>query len=396
MFWRYLASIALVFLAVWYVGRRDDWKRSRIPDSVLEAFHDAHRVSALRVTDTLDTVFRLTLPETVSAHFELSLPVFLAAKGAPLCRIVVGDPIDRAVHVFDTHGGFLHSISGDGKDGRPRFDALTGVDVTIEGDVLATTGDGLAVRFDREGALVSRTILGPKPVRAGNASAVVGGAGLLFEHWFSDYADPSPSSEEMDGAPLVHVRDSRGHVVADLGTVHMWPGRSLSYQLNRGFLELQPDTLWFARRSDARLMAFDALGRTRDPLRVIDIPVFFEAAKPIEYVSAEEVTATRIQTHIHDFDMDEAGVFYFAQNFGWPGPQDVQATFVAQSVITAVDPDGKLLGVYVTGRSPGRIAATRDVIVATVRGDGGRMEIRGYVNPLAGRVGVCSGGGHTN
>jgi hypothetical protein len=367
------------------IGCDQEWTESTVPASVLNWLDDKNRVTDFDGGKKINPVFQLTLPDSLSELFQLRTPALLTAEGAPADRFAVWDRADRAIHVFGTEGNHIQTVFGNGRNGSPKLDAVTSMDMTEVGEIVAVTADGTVYLFDSEGSLRGTKrigVAGENPV-LGSISA--GPAGTLFQHWFFRHPFPARSKSHIAGGPLIRVWDKEGRLISQLGRAEEWPGRLLTYRLNRGIIALQHDTLWFARRADARVFGFRAGGDLVEvPPDTISLPVFFEAKLPKEFVSSSGGATMRLQEHLGDFAVDRVGRFYFVQHVAWPDPEGGMAPLNPDSRIVVVERQGSLSGIFTSLGLPQKIAVVDSLILVSEVDGMGIWAVRAYANPLDG------------
>ena len=232
---------------------------------------------------------------------------------------------------------------------------------TVGGRVLAFDGTG-----QRAWAGQLQPARTPNDSGAGN-QVVLGPDGLLYDAWFSGNGPLVRREQWANDGALVRVFDRTGRMIRRIGRVSEYPGEGLTYFLNRGYVQIFADTLWFARRADARILAFPLNGPYDTPARILELPVYYRADAPIEDVSSDgSRVAVRIQEHLRGFTVAPSGEFYVVQNLSWPAMASRSTPWLPRSVITVVRRDGMVQRrVSVDGRILA-LAATRDGFVGSV------------------------------
>jgi hypothetical protein len=311
----------------------------------------------------------------------------VAVGDAPSCLVALGDIGDRAVHVFQSNGNYAFSFFG-GARVRPEFGAsmLSSLASGRADEFVVSTVGGRVVAFGGAGQRAWAGQL--QPARAANDSGagnqvVLGPDGLLYDAWFSGNGPLVRREQWANDRALVRVFDRTGRMIRRIGKVSEYPGEGLTYFLNRGYVQIFADTLWFARKADARILAFPLKGPYDAPARILELPVYYRADAPIEDVSSDgSRVAVRIQEHLRGFTVAPSGEFYVVQNLSWPDMASRSTPWVPRNVITVVRRDGTVdRRVGVDGRILA-LAATPYGFVGSVV-IGGRLAALGFtVNGL--------------
>jgi hypothetical protein len=350
-----------------------DWHRTKVPSRLVDEIQGSRAISAPEPRDTLREIRTLKLPDSLKAFFHLTYPVMVAAGAANRCTIAVGDLADRAVHLFRSDGAYLQTFFGGGRE-NPTFANSTLSSVAAAGDhFLASTVMGRVVTF---GSGANSTAIGDlnAPTDSSRASThlvIEGPDGLLYDHWFHGNLLIVRQNDWAHDSSLVRVYDRRYKLVRRLGSVSRYPGEGLTHLLNRGDIAIYAETLWFARRADARILAFPLNGPYDRPSRIVELPVFFRAEAPIEDVSSDgDKVGVRIQEHLRAFAISPDGDFYVIQNVSWPHIAQQDTPFVPQSVINVYGRDGILKRTLRGPNNVLEIAALADVIVGIVGANG--------------------------
>ena len=334
------------------------WTETRIRASVAEELVDG-RIPELPPLDDSAKIMRVfRLPESLGAQFKLGFPVGLAGTGHG-CGIAVGDVSDRAVHFFQTDGEYRRSLYGGGRDaaifaGSP----LGGIAEHPDGRVLAGTISGRVVIADaHKVATVTVDLARPSVPDTGGlgGNLAVGPDGLIYDHWFAGEQRIVRKADWMKDPALVRVYDSTGRLVRRIGRVKEYGGVALTHYLNRGVIRIHRDTLWFARRADAQVLAFPLRGPFDKPSRVVSLPLFFRPEKPIEFVSNDsERIAVRLQEQLRTFAIASDGDFIVVQHASWPPMRQRSGAFIPKSVLAVHSREGQLKRAF---SLPGNIVA---------------------------------------
>jgi hypothetical protein len=204
--------------------------------------------------------------------------------------------------------------------------------------------------------------------------------GLFYEHWFHGIEVKVRPAEWATEDALIRVWDREGRLVHRFGKVRQYEGEGATHFMNRGEFRIHDDTLWFARKSDARILAFPLAHPSEQPVRVIELPVYYRAAPPTEHVSNENGdVAFRLQSHLRAFDIGPSGDFYLVQSISWPDPAE-RRSFTPESILTIASADGSVKQRYwIDGIAD--VAITEDMIVGNIRRDG-QIQVRVFQNPL--------------
>lgn len=348
---------------------------------------------------TLPKLFELTLPDTAPPQYALDTPMFVAISKRDSNVVLVGDRLDRVVHLFRTDGRYLGTRTSAAPSVGPIEAMITGTS-TPAGTIFVTDlRTGTLVRLD-SGATGARVALGVMKRGFPFGSQVESGDnGALYENWsFRNVPDYSPAWS--DTASLVRSISPEGKALARFGSVKRYSGVLFTAALNRGILRYFRDTLWFARRSDASLLAFAAAHPSRDPVRTVALPLFFQMTQPKELVDAKrDLYNVRVESHLVAFAMSPDGEFLAAQTVSYP--TKAGAPFQPRTALTVECRDGTFIGAYDLGADIIDLAATRQRVFAVVqenRTHSRRVIV--YPNPLAGmanKAGAiqrCNGGAH--
>lgn len=317
---------------------------------------------------------QLQLPDSVRV-FRMELPSAIAAS-AELCLLAVGDPADRAVHLYDLPTfRYVRSL-------RPRdvnaFGGITSVAIDpSRGHVLvADLRGGDLWRFALSGELLSNATLPPPPGVPGGLGSqiVIAPDGRVFETWFA-LERSTPSADWGPDLPLIRQIDDSYAVAASYGGIRPYRGQVLTASVNRGLIAVIGDTVWFARRSDATLMAFDATRPGVHPVRSVRLPIFFvsvprESAGPWRHPVVDE--------HIRAFAVDGGGRFYLGQVISWP--TDTMSLHRPKTMaLTVVSRTGERIAAYDLGSEILDLAVVEPLVIAVLRGEEpGKRLVRVY------------------
>lgn len=340
---------------------------------------------------TLAPVATLALDST--AAYSLSTPVAISAAGAPTCRVAVGDRVDRAVHFFSHDGTYQSTIFGGGRD-TTAFPNLRSVALDSSGALaVSDMGQGTLHLFSPDGARRgSRVLPRPKGDFSLGSQLEWGPGGWLLEQWFSfDAATESGDWDER--LPLVRILDPADSVVGGVGAVRPEPGHTFTAALNRGIIARRADTLWYAKRADGRLLAFD-LGRPgAEPVRTVEIPVFYHMSAPQEGSVRGGEYEVAVQEHVRAFAVAPSGHFLIGQSRWFPEAAP-GTLFRPRTALTVLDADGRHVGSYDLGGEIVSLAASDRWIYAILLDlEEGTRVARVFPNPVAAPAGsACARG----
>jgi len=393
-YWRII--LALVFTCVPPVSgcanSESGWTESSIPQYVAEAIHGDRVLANPRGrTGHLRPVLDLTLPDSLSGFYRLSTPVDIALSGPPNCWVAIADVVDQAIHVFSVNGEYRTSFFGGHRDA-PLFGrfGLRAIYITEDDKFLAATMGGQIITFDIDGHVLSVTELEEPPRRA---AVVVPADGLYYEHWLAGVETVVRGAQWSEDTGLVRVWDGSGRKVRTIGEVAMFPGEGLTHYLNRGFIWIRDGKLWLLRRADARLLAYDLTHGGADPSQVVDLPVYYRADAPREYVNrALGDVAVYVQEHVRDAHMAPNGDIFVLQATSWPAPTN-EAPSRPVTVLAVISQDGTPRGIF---RSDGMrsVAVSGDYVAGVIDAAPGAPLVRLYANPTGyAREGLTAGCG---
>lgn len=341
---------------------------------------DRHRQHAdsTRITP-LEPLFQLALPDTASLEYGLDHPVFLALSRTDTGIVLVGDRVDRAVHLFRTDGAYLGT--------RAAATATAAPEWMIAGT--ATSDGAIAVSDLRTSSIVlldstaaTRRVKVPQVERGVPfGSQVEGGPErTLYEHWFYRTI-PNRSGDWSAATPLFRQLSRAGAVTGAFGRIHKYSGELFTAALNRGIVRYQRDTVWFARQSDARILGFPARHSGEQPSRIIELPVFYEMTAPRELIDLpNRIRNVGVEAHVTSFAVTPGGLFLLGQSVSYPRQTGVIAR--PRTVLTIGCRDGTVDGVYDLGGDIIDLAATNDRVFALLEDRrGSARRIAAFANP---------------
>jgi hypothetical protein len=325
-----------------------------------------------------------TLALDSTGAYSLSNPVSISAAGAPACRVAVGDRIDRAVHLFSHDGTYRSTIFGGGRD-TTAFPNLRSVALDTTGSLaVADMGRGTLHLFAPDGSRKGTRLLpGPKGDASLGSQLVWGPDGRLLEQWFS-FEVPIVSKDWDERLPLVRILEPMGGAEGGLGAVRREPGQTFTAALNRGIIARRADTLWYARRADGRLLAFDLARPGAEPVRTVDIPVFYHMSAPQEgRVPGPVGYEVAVQEHVRAFAITPSGHFLIGQSRWFPEAAP-GTLFRPRTALTVLDPSGRHVGSYDLGGEIMSLAASdRWIYAILIDLEEETRVARVYPNPVA-------------
>ncbi|MDT8436350.1 MAG: hypothetical protein RRA92_06295 [Gemmatimonadota bacterium] len=309
------------------------------------------------------------------------LPMMVAKAGTAECSIVVGDREDRALHVFGIDGHYRHTIFGGGRD-TSRLPSISALAVSESGRIVVSNLGGRMVSYSLNGDPQGEFTLTSPDTTGFTASRVAVHGDTILEHWFA--VSSGTRSDYWGGMPLVRVFDVDGESLGSIGRIEQYPGLKLTEAMNRGRIAVHRDTLWFARSSDAVLMAFplDHVG-DESPARVVRLPLFYEMLPPVERVPAgrPESPYAVVEDHIGAFAVDGAGRFYVAQSLYWPREEErLLRPIQVLSIYSAV---GEHLGSFDFGYEVVDVSILGYRMAVVLREVGTRVQLMLVDHPLA-------------
>lgn len=292
---------------------------------------DQHYVSAFssgRIVDSLPRAtlahgMVLTLPDSIQS-LSLSSPADVAAEGPTRCEFVISDRIDRAVHRFSSMGEYKGSeVSRRRHDNR--FSGIADLAVLSSGDLVATYMGSRSVRIVQHSAVRMWDVprLSDSMVPLASLQAVHDS--FLAIAWFSGRLPTWSANWGRKGLPLVLLFELSGTPLARIGTVHGFPGVSLTAGLNRGFLSVRLDTLFFARAVDGVITSMvvpKASPGTARAVGSIAVPLLYRARTPMEFRNRSSgETFPQVEYHLTAFGVSHDGrYFILGQVVSWPDP----------------------------------------------------------------------------
>ena len=359
-----MASIAMVFQGC----ERHPSIHSLNADTTL-VIEGAHRElansSKARVAEVITALRMPTNPH----RYALQRPVLLVDLPGNPCTFLVGDAADQALHTYSIDGTYLGSIDGAGTDSTA-FPELTSAAATANGTIaISDLYNRSVVVIHRSG---TRRVLHLAPVypNAPSGSQVaIGADNTLYENWFAHNV-PTLSSAWPASLPLVRAFTAEGQFLTTFGHVTPRDGKLFTAALNRGILRIQSDTAWFARRADGRIFAYSLARRTDEPVREIEVPIYYRMRQPAEFVSADEKNRNvRVENHIVAFNVTSAGEFVVAVATQYPHnddeifrPSTLIAILSREGQITdLIDPRGQVIDMLAKGPA---------LVAIVIRGDG--------------------------
>lgn len=312
-------------------------------------------------------------------------PQSVAFVGSPFCRIAVTDGFSAAIHLFTANGRFERSIP------LPPIEDSLGVTyrtaIGSDGFMVVSEDTRGAIAVLSNGKLPWRAFT-PTPLlranRFGDALALTA-TGLIVDHWFSAGRTWDTDGWRAD-LPLMRVWTRDGKEIARLGHVELFEGRSFTVVLNRGIPVVDGDTVFFARRSDARVLKFSLThGDERASPGIVDLPVGFEMRPPVEQSGGSEHPWRRIvEDHLTAFAVQPGGPFFAGIVMSY-APGD-KPGLLPRGALAVFDRAGRQLGLFDVGGVIRALAVTPNRVFATVdEGLGRTPELRAFDNPL-GRV----------
>lgn len=273
--------------------------------AVLEAIGDADRIMADIPTESPLRLALLQTPPPTESPYRFANPVAVAALGAPYCRVAVGDPVDRAVHLFTFAGRYVESYDLD-PDGVPVISHLTDM---WEGPRLGvvTIDDR---RTPRRVQLDLTRALSAKARRTSSQSIVARPEdGQVEPRWRIVAA----------GETLAYLR---AHRVDELRAPR-------SPELHRAMNEMimvrptRGDTAWWLRPLDGRIVGVAGSDEVDGIAEMRALPVFFAMSPPravSQRVDGVWRTSVQVERHVLAATLDEAGRMVLVQTVR-PGAQ---------------------------------------------------------------------------
>jgi hypothetical protein len=360
---------------------QEDVRILSLPESFLEDLDRRGRTRAdLHAVTPLSPAFQVSLPPTATPYV-MENRFIVSGVGFPVCALAVADYGDLAVHVFSLTGNYRYSVFGGDRE-HPLFANATSVGFDAEGELYVADRSGLVTVVSPRGS-IRDTLRVPRRHDGVASQVILGPYGKLYDHWFA-WRAPDYSARWPAQTPLVRVWDLNGQQLDSMGSAHPYPGETFTHALNRGQIALRDDTLWFARRGDARLLAFSTTGGTSSPVREIELPLYYHMRPPIEGRTSGHQIQNAVAAHLVAFATGLPGQLLVAQSVSWPDggsvfrPRTVLATLGGRaSEYRAFDLGGEIRGVA---------AADRWVYVILLAG--GRSTVQAFRNPTLGYPGA--------
>jgi len=244
-----------------------------VSDEVLQRIDGSRAQAVLERDRPIEPAFLLERPPFDTWPYRMANPTAVGAVGPPVCRIVVGDPLDQALHLFDFDGKYEKSVAfGDPRSPEVLTISALGVDSETGNVEIFDVGRKKAVKvglLDPGPPVTRPTVLPPFP------------PGVLGTAFLGEVL-PDAAPGILGGFELSVPDDE-----------------DLSQALNEGAVVTFGDTLWFARFVDGRFFKFVKGSDHRPRLaQVVSIPVHFRIDRP-EHVILDGVNKIPIQTQRH-------------------------------------------------------------------------------------------------
>lgn len=247
-------------------------------------------------------------------------------------------------------------------DDRDALSAVTGIasDDSTGAVIVASMGRGELIRFDSAGQVLRFDV--PPPVSAGGLGSQISAQGsVVAETWF--YLDrTTPSNDWTEALPVARLWDLRGEYLGGYGRVQPHAGFALTAAVNRGIVGLSQDTLWFARRSDGKILAYALSNPSSLPSRVIELPLLYNANTP--YESSDAWRNPVVDEHLRAFTVGWDGRFYIGQVEGWA--IDSRGLRLPSTVITVLNRSGARAGMVRVVGEIRDLAVTREGVFALI------------------------------
>lgn len=364
------AGVTLVAMLVACEAGRPKWESLSTAYLVRLDRQRAHADSAS--VDTLPLMMQFRLPDSVN-NYIMHHGTSLVALDAPVCRVALADQVDRAVHIFTTDGRYIRSIYGGGRDD-PLLPSPTSMAITRSGHVVVRNFTGETVEFDSSGKVVRKLNLhmDGDPREAAGIIAV-DNQGNIYDHWIGS-GFSVPRSNWPHDAPLVRLWQSNGHYLGQDGSLAVYPPHTFTQALNRGALAILADTLWFARSADGRILAFPLRRSMAVPLRVINLPLYYQMDAPREE-EKDGLYFTSAARHILAFAAAPTGELFFIQSTSWT--TDSLGVGHSHIVLASIERDGSHYHAYSVDQSAVKIAVTTTHVYTLAR-PGEEWEIMVY------------------
>ncbi len=317
--------------------------------------------------------------------FRMQETVDLAAVGPDRCRIVVADAGDRAIHWFGgappTHS---HSLYLGGRDSSI-VGRLSTLAASSKGSLaVVDQRRNTVVRVSKDGVVVGQNRFPEEALRESKRAGgdiALDAEGNLYETFEARSRLEVSGSLNLPGPPI-RVWGPGGNLVNRYGVVLAESDPLFAGKLSWGRLALHADTLWFARASDGRLLAFPK-GGSETPVRTIGLPILHSTPEPTAsilpdplYPDSAPMVRVAMMPHSGHLAISPSGDFFVEQLRG-----DLT------SVLTAVRADGSRVRIFDLGAERiHALAATDHVVYVAISplDDPRRTQVIGYRNPFAG------------
>jgi len=265
------------------------YERISVSNEVLQRIDGSRAQGVLEQEAPPNPVFVLERPPFDVWTYRMASPTAIASMGPPVCRIIVGDLLDQALHLFDLSGEYDKSIA----IGAPRSPEISAISALVMDPAVGTIDIYDAGR--KKSVRVNLLEPGPPIVRSAAPpllAAGLSGTASLDEVLLDD------SPEGLGEYDLSVQEDEK-----------------LSRALNEGNVMSAGDTLWFARFVDGRIFKFEMGSDHRLHLaRVVSPPVYFRIERP-EHIVLDGPGEIPIQTqrHLQVFFVHDKGTFVYVQ-----------------------------------------------------------------------------------
>lgn len=378
--WRVIALAALGGICC----GRSEYLRTQLPDQFIDSISEGRVHAAPRLRPAPEPSVELRLPDTVTL-FSMQFPADLAVQGEPLCRVAVVDRADRAIHIFRMNGEYLRTYW---ERGRPSpFASVASLEMDHAGNLIISylLSPNIAV-IDSAGQL-STTWATPMLVDSidGGASLAAMADGWLVEHWLGVGFGTRSFRWTAPVLPLLRMFDYSGAQIGAAGHVRQYPGRALTAELNRGFVAMAEDTVWFARRMDGSLWAVPVnrpwpYELSAEPQE--ELPLFFRMRRPSNFLSRRTGRAVaNVEYHLRSFDVTPDGrYFVFGQALEWPDPTDSTRLYRPVVALTIYDRTSNTVVTYDLGGDVRRVATGGGLVFVLSREplEGREFRVRGW------------------
>lgn len=326
---------------------------------------DSARLDAVELAHAV-----LRLPDS-TRDYEMAAPTSVSISSSANCLIAVSDGRESAIHYFSSGARYLGTMSLGGR-GRAALSGVGPISLTSDGRAyLGEVGRRRIVVIDAARrhfrSFQSESVVVDMPV----LSAVVEASRTrLLENWMVE-GIPVPSGDwARSRLPLIRLIDTVGNVLGGFWKVNGRPGLILTSALNRGFLAVRADTLWFAYAASGWInrgiiSRRDSAWTISDGDR-IELPRMYHPAPPQSFTNrSDTVGKVTLDNQVTAFAVAPGGTLVIGQTVSYP-PRIGQQLHLATSALALYEPSGQFIRGWRVGGRIVSVAADGGIIAAIV------------------------------